>query len=168
MQKIVLPKIGMRTLKTALAIFLCLLLLPGEPFFACLTSVFCIQDTIENSIKMAFTRGIGTILGGVSGLGFLFLFKSTENIITNDRIEQLLYYIVISLGIIFVIYCCNILNTNPAINISCIAFLAVTTAHANADPLNYAVNRITETLLGILIGLLVNRFLLNPSTKKEN
>ena len=44
------PKIGLRTIKSGIAVFLCLLLLPDEPFFACLTAVICLQDTVYNSI----------------------------------------------------------------------------------------------------------------------
>ena len=54
--KFKLPTIGLRTIKTAIAVFLCLLFFPNEPFFACLTSVFCVQDTVSNSIDMAINR----------------------------------------------------------------------------------------------------------------
>ena len=42
MKNLEVPKIGLRTIKTSLSVFLCLVLLPNEPFFACLTvfSVF--------------------------------------------------------------------------------------------------------------------------------
>ena len=51
------PKIGLRTIKSSIAVFLCLLLLPNEPFFACLTAVICLQDTVYNSIDTGINRG---------------------------------------------------------------------------------------------------------------
>ena len=138
MENFKFPKIGLRTIKSGIAVFLCLLLLPNEPFFACLTAVICLQDTVYNSIHMGINRGAGTILGAIFGLIFLILFRSLEN---------------------------NILKRPGAINITCIAFLGVTTAHAYSDPLFYATNRIIETLLGIVISILVNKLITPPPHK---
>ena len=166
-----LPKIGLRTIKSGIAVFLCLVLLPNvlkfpsEPFFACLTAVICLQDTVPNSIDMGINRGAGTIIGAIFGLVFLFVFKSLEIHIPNEVISKLMIYIIISLGIIFMIYICNIIKRPGAISITCIVFLAVTTAHAYKDPLSYAINRIFETLIGIVIAILVNRFITPPPHK---
>lgn len=48
-----LPKVGLRTFKSGLAVFLCLLLIPNEPFFSCLTAVICLGDTVTNSVAQA-------------------------------------------------------------------------------------------------------------------
>ncbi|MBP3888121.1 MAG: hypothetical protein J6F30_10860 [Cellulosilyticum sp.] len=50
------PHIGLRTLKTALGIFLCLLLFPDEPFFACMTVLFCVHNTLDDSIQAGLTH----------------------------------------------------------------------------------------------------------------
>ena len=164
--KITFPKIGLRTIKTAIAVFLCLLLFPNEPFFACMTSVFCVQDTVSNSINMAINRGLGTILGAIIGLTFLILCRFFTYEIDLYPIRKLLVYITIAIGIIVVIYICNLIKKPGAINISCIAFLAVTTVHAFTDPIFYATNRTIETLFGIFIGLLVNKFISPPNSNK--
>ena len=156
------PKIGLRTIKSALAVFLCLLFFPNEPFFACLTTIFCIQDTVSNSVKIAINRGLGTILGASVGLLFLIVCRFLTYNIDIYFIRKPLVYLTIALGIITVIYLCNLINKTGAINISCIAFLAVTTTHAFGHPVQYAVNRTIETLFGILVGLLVNKFILPP------
>lgn len=157
MKKFELPKIGLRTIKTSLAVFLCLVLLPSEPFFACLTSVFCIQDTVGNSLIMGKNRGIGTIVGAFIGLIIMFIFKSLTYNIDSQFLKKLIIYIFIALGIIVVIYSNNLFLKMPgAINIACIAFLAVTTTHAFGHPVYYAVNRTFETLFGIFIGIIVN------------
>lgn len=165
MENFNLPKPGLRTLKTALSVFLCLVLLPNEPFFACLTSVFCLQDTVENSFKMGKNRGIGTLVGAIFGLIIMFIFKAITKNISSVFLSKLIIYIFIALGIILVIYSNNLFLKMPgAINITCIAFLAVTTTHAYADPIYYAVNRTFETLCGIVIAIIVNKTI-NPPHK---
>ena len=82
------PKIGLRTIKSGIAVFLCLLLLPNEPFFACLTAVICLQDTVYNSIHTGINRGAGTILGASFGLVFLFLFKHGMEIVKKFFFAQ--------------------------------------------------------------------------------
>lgn len=156
------PKVGLRTIKSAIAVFICLFLLPNEPFFACLTAVICLQDTVANSIQMGINRGGGTILGGVLGLVFLYFCRFMKFNITNEMVSKLLIYLLISIGIIVVIYTCNVLKRPGAINISCIVFLGVTTAHAYADPLFYATNRTFETIMGILISIVVNKYITPP------
>ena len=159
------PKIGLRTLKTALAIFLCLLLFPDTPFFACITAVFCIQDTVSNSFKMAFVRGFGTIWGGLIGLTFLYICYFIKGLNLPSLLATPIIYGIISLGIIVVIHSLNLLKRPTCITIGCIVFLAITTANADKTPLLYTANRVVETLFGILIGLLVNRFITPPKEK---
>ena len=66
--------------------------IPNEPFFACLTAVICLQDTVKNSIHIGINRGGGTIIGAFSGLIFLFIFRSLENHISNTYISKPLIY----------------------------------------------------------------------------
>lgn len=165
MENLKLPKIGLRTIKSGIAVFFCLLLLPKEPFFACLTAVICLQDTVSNSIHMGINRGGGTIIGATCGLVFLLFFRLLDNTIPNAIIAKILVYTIISVGVILMIYICNLWKRPGAINITCIAFLGVTTAHAHTDPLFYAVNRIIETILGIIISVLVNKLITPPPHK---
>lgn len=150
------PHIGMRTLKTALGIFLCLLISPTEPFFACMTVVFCIQNTVDDSIKLALTRSLGTIIGGIMGLTFLCLCRYVKTLGLPFYVTKLLVYLLISIGIMCTIQSFNLLKRPSWINIGCIVFLAVTTARADSAPVAYTINRIIETLFGMLIGLIVN------------
>lgn len=162
------PKVGLRTIKSAISVFLCLVLFPDMPFFACLTAVICLQDTVSNSIKMGINRGLGTILGGTLGLVFLVFCRRISSTFPTDFLTSLIIYTIVSVGIIVVIYCCNLLNKVGAINVACIAFLGVTTAHAYEDPLNYALNRTIQTLFGILVSILVNKYITPPKEKIHN
>ena len=157
-----IPNIGLRTFKTALSIFLCLLLFPDEPFFACMTVLFCVHNTLDDSIQAALTRGLGTIIGGIMGLIFLTLCRYVETFSLPSFIIRTLVYLLISCGIMLTIHCLNLMKRPAWITIGCIVFLAVTTANADKAPLFYTLNRIIETFFGILIALLVNYFVKPP------
>lgn len=64
-----LPKIGMRIVKSALAVFVCLLidrLRGGMPFYAAIAAILCMQPDVANSLKTAANRVIGTLVGGLA------------------------------------------------------------------------------------------------------
>ncbi len=157
-----LPKIGLRTLKTALAVFLCLLLIPNEPFFACMTAVICLQQTLPHSVQVGVNRALGTIFGGLIGLFFLAICRFINFHYSFAFGKRPLIDLMVALGIIMVIYIFNLLKRPTAIPIACIVFLAITTVNAYKAPFYYALNRTFETLLGIFIALLVNKFIVPP------
>ena len=163
MKNIILPSIGLRTVKTAIVVFLCLTLLSNEPFFACIAGVICLQDTVANSVKMGMNRGTGTLVGAIIGLVFMNLCKLINTLPLNITITNLIDHFIIALGIILVIYSCNLLKKPGAISVACIAFLGVTTTFAMNEPYFYAIHRTFETLCGIFIAILVNKFI-NPPT----
>lgn len=162
-----IPKIGLRTIKTSIAVFLCLFLFPNEPFFACLAAVSCLQDTVSNSVKASINRTTGTLIGALIGLIFLVFCRYFKFNIENEFLSKFLIYLSIAIGIILVIYSCNLVKKPGGINVSCIAFLAITTVHAFGDPIYYALNRIIETIFGVFIALLVNTFIFPLKTPNK-
>lgn len=162
-----LPPIGLRTQKTALAVFLCLLLFPNEPFFACMTSIFCLQNTLEQSYKIGFARTYGTIHGATLGMLFLLFCRIIWATVSSPVLCTLIIYCIIALGIIVVIYTCTLINKHLSIPLACIVFLGITTTHAQTDAFYYGFNRIIETLFGLCIGLLVNKYVTPPQFSEE-
>lgn len=65
---------GLRAVKSALAVFLCLLVsIPlhrESPFFSCIASIVCMQPTWEKSLRTGFHRFYGTVLGGTARVPF--------------------------------------------------------------------------------------------------
>lgn len=64
-----IPRVGMRMVKTALAVAICFFLyvLRGEegvPIFSTIAAIICMQPYAENSIQVSINRIIGTLLGG--------------------------------------------------------------------------------------------------------
>lgn len=72
----VIPGLGQRSLKTALATaMLALLYLPfgGDPTFACIGVIFGMGNGMEDSKKSGGNRLIGTVIGGLLGIGIFWL-----------------------------------------------------------------------------------------------
>lgn len=158
------PKIGMRTIKTAVSVFLCLLLVQivdrENAFYSCVAAVICMQPTIENSFTKGATRIIGTIIGGL--LGALFL------IIGKTYLINTAFMFLIPLGIIIIIEACVYLKQREAVSISCVVYLSIMILHrVSGDYFWYTINRIIDTSIGIIIALAVNRFLKLPEFLKK-
>ena len=75
----VFPGIGMRILKSALAVSLCMVinLLRGDSgivFYSQLAALWCIQMYRSNTISNALQRMIGTVVGALFGLIYLLVY----------------------------------------------------------------------------------------------
>lgn len=147
-----MSRIGMRTMKTALSVFLCIITLNllkiQYPFYACIAAVISMQSSVSDSFITGKNRMIGTSVGALIGLIFA-LIRPENSILTG-------------IGIIAVIYFCNMLNKRSSINIACIVFLAIMTNMKGQNPFAYSVTRLLETFIGIAIAVLVNYLIAPP------
>lgn len=178
MKKIIFPKLGMRIIKTALAVlitmiisdWLLILLLKDKSAFdssvAVVVAIFTIQDNTRNTIKFVGERFLGTILGSV--LGVLLLILLVE--IPMDNItQQVLFYLFSGLGMILVLYVCKMIKMLPLAGLAAFIFLAViynythtpqySSSYTRISPYMATIGRIVETAIGLIIALLVNRFI---------
>lgn len=149
--------IGMRYIKTGLAVTLCILIataLNSEyPFFAAIAAVISMENTVTNSFITGKNRVMGTLVGAVTGL--LLALVLPENAL------------MCGLGVIVIIYICNRMKWNNSISIATIVFLAIMMNLNGNDPLFYSVNRIEDTLLGISVALAVNYLVFPYNTAKQ-
>ena len=150
-----LPKIGMRIVKSAVAVFLCFLidrLRGGVPFYSAIAAILCMQPDVTGSLKVGLNRVVGTLIGGVCGMLTLSLFVR----FLPDP-DSLLRYAVLSLSIIPLIYITVLLRQNSAAYITCVVYLSITVAHGvDLVPYAFALNRVLDTLIGIAVSLGVN------------
>ena len=156
-------KIGMRNIKTTLAVAVCLLLLsPFEdltPVPACFAAIICMQDSVEKTISSSLSRFIGTIVGGIVALTLVSL---NTSILNNRLLLNLLFLI----GITITIYICNIVGHGPASVAACFCLCLVMLSYNDTDRYSYAFIRIGETLLGCVIAIIINIILPNKRKKK--
>lgn len=73
MKKVIFPPIGNRILKSAAGVFLCecVYFLRGRsviPFYSMIAVLWCIQPYTEGTLKMAYQRIVGTLVGALYGL----------------------------------------------------------------------------------------------------
>jgi uncharacterized membrane protein YgaE (UPF0421/DUF939 family) len=98
---------------------------------------------------------IGTIIGGITGGLVLF-------IVTNLGSEDLLIFI-IPLGITLLIYICVNIDMKQSVVICCVVYLSIliTKSHEGGYLL-YTLNRVIDTIAGIMVALLVNKYMHIP------
>ncbi len=149
-------KIGMRTIKTSIAvtisITLAYILKLNSPFFVGVAAIIAMQDNLVDSYRMGRNRVLGTILGAVVGL--LGSLISAGN------------PIIIGIGIIIVIHLCNKLGWNKSISIASIVFISITLNVEEGSELYYSLNRILDTIVGIVVAVIVN-FIISPPLTKD-
>ncbi|GKX68676.1 HAD-IIB family hydrolase [Inconstantimicrobium mannanitabidum] len=153
-----MPKIGMRNLKSAIAVFICFLIYlirgDGIPFYSAIAAILCMQPYVSNSVKVAKNRTIGTFIGGFCGMIVLIIEKHFI-----PKSMPMLQYLLISASIVVVIYITILVKKTTASYISCVVFLSVTVSHGlDVSPYAFALNRILDTLIGIAVSLCVNMF----------
>lgn len=154
-----MPRIGMRILKTSIAVGLCLLIsyvvgIEKPPLAATISTILCMQQHIATSMKISFNRTFGNFVGAFLGLITLYLLW----IINIDDI--LIYYIIVAVLVIPVIYVSLLLKQPETGALSAIAFLCIVISDSSltTTPFNDAIRRALETVMGVGISLTVNNF----------
>lgn len=150
-------KIGMRTVKTAIAvsltIFIAQIIKLKSPFFAGIAAIIAMQSSVAGSFKAGKSRMLGTVLGAALGL-VCSLISPTNPII-------------IGMGVIVIIHLCNVLEWKKSATIAAIVFLSITYNQEPGNRLNYSLYRTLDTFVGIIIATLVNFFILPPNFKDK-
>ena len=146
-------KVGMRTIKTVLAvsftIFISEILKLKSPFFAAIAAILAMQTSVSESLHVGKDRMYGTILGAFIAL--LYTLIAPEN------------PFFIGIGTLIIIYICNLFDWKKSVSISTIVFLSITLNYKEGSRLNYAFFRTLDTLIGLIIGTLINYFIHPPS-----
>ncbi|MBR2062002.1 MAG: HAD hydrolase family protein [Anaerotignum sp.] len=160
-----LPRIGMRMIKTSLAVCICFMIyfLRGEegvPVFSTIAAIICMQPQVENSRQAAFNRIVGTLVGAAFAVAIVYLMREIP---WQYRFFR---YVVISFTIIPVMYMTVLLRKTGATALSAIVLLSICLSNHGQPPIIDAGNRSFETIVGILVSLAVNS--LHLPRKKAN
>lgn len=150
--------IGMRIIKTALAVFICGVIgwlreRDGLNFFSMIAAVICMQKTAEATIRNSFNRVIGTAVGGAFGVAVLFV----ETQLHLQQLFMPLYILVCSVLIVPIIVTTLAIHKPTVTGFTCIVFLGVVIYHVgDASPYTYAMDRLLDTVIGIIVALIIN------------
>ena len=143
--------VGMRTLKTGLAVTLCCILtrfMVDNMFYCATACVVTMQDTIKTSYKMGFQRVFGTLIGGI--VGFLLVLISPAN------------PFLCGLGIMIVIKCCDYFKLSSLV-VSSVTFFSLYLGYIDSAPLVYSIQRVLDTSVGVIMGLIINYSVARPN-----
>ncbi|MDP4126258.1 MAG: aromatic acid exporter family protein [Bacillota bacterium] len=149
-------RFGWRIIKTGIAVTLCVfiahLLHLEYPFYSAIASVIALQATMADSYTQGINRLKGTLVGAITG--YLFALVSVNNPIW------------IGFGVVVTFVILKFMRWHEAMNTSSVMFIAIT-LNLEGNPLNYAVNRLVDTALGIIIAFLVNWLVAPPKYRDE-
>lgn len=155
MRKLEIPKIGMRIIKSAIALFICLVISSMRPnsipTYAALAALIAMQNLDKDSIKIGIDRMQGTIIGGVYGLFALLILQKM-----GVMHHIILTYFIISLMLILLFYITVLIKKSDASYMSSVVFLSIVLAQNTMSPVDFAFNRTLDTLIGVIVGILVN------------
>jgi uncharacterized membrane protein YgaE (UPF0421/DUF939 family) len=154
-----LHAIGMRNIKTALAVLVVLLLYQllhrETTLLAATAAIICMQDSVEKTLRSGLNRLVGTSAGALIGMLLLYCRQAL-----GGNSLSLLF---VPLGIVLIIWFCNFIQKQEATVISCIVLLIIMLEQSPQNPFIYSVNRMLDTLFGIVVAFVINRYICNPS-----
>lgn len=156
------PPVGHRIIKTAVAVFFCLLIyyLRGYrgqtmPVESAITAIVCMQPYVRESRYSALNRTMGTLIGAFWGLAlllFLYWFPAL-----GERLIVL--YLLMATGVLLSLYSTVLLRMPETSALAAIVFLCIVIAFPDIEePLRQAGNRMLDVFTGTLVALVVNEF----------
>ncbi len=146
-----LQKLGMRNIKTGLAVMVCIIVskyMVENPMYSAVACIISMQDTVKGSFKAGFNRIKGTIIGGI--VGYL-------SVLINPGGP-----IFCGLGAMLTIYLCNLLKLNNAITVASVTFVSIHMGIIVSDPARYSIFRVIDTSIGVLVAIVINYLIARP------
>lgn len=151
-------KIGLRTIKTAISVFICLIIMHllnrESPVLACLAVVYCLRTDNNSTINFSIHRLVGTFIG--VGVSLLAIFAQQQ--LGNHIIMKAL---IGSFGIILVIVFSNIFKRPEGIVSGSSTFLIICFNTPFTETFGYATTRLLDVVIGATIAIIIN-YLLPP------
>ncbi|HHU89709.1 MAG TPA: hypothetical protein GXZ22_01460 [Clostridiaceae bacterium] len=151
-------RIGLRSIKTVIAVFICCIIgyLRGViPVQSTIAAILCIKADKKETMETAVTRIVGTLLGGATGvLALIFFLK------VGIPYYSLLFYLILCILLIPVIYIPVKLGWPDATALTCVVYLVVVMGYTGEiTPVQMAVERTVDTLLGVIVAVPLNMIL---------
>ena len=144
-----LPKIhiGLRTLKTAAAITLSMVIVDywgtsaSKLIFAMLGAMAAVQPTFKDSVDSCHAQILGVLFGAIASLALILL--------------PLPDLVSIAMGMVFVITLYHSLHIKYSPSLPCLIVVLLCTT-PDTRPLAYAAERIWDTAIGLSVGMIIN------------
>ncbi len=139
--------VGLRTIKTAVAVIIAMLIVDAygastsKLIFAMLGAMAAVQPTFKESLESCLTQIIGVLFGALMGVVLLMLPISS--------------LAATGIGIVLVITLYNLLHIRFSPSLPCFIVVMLCTT-PGIRPMIYALDRIWDTAIGLGVGMLIN------------
>lgn len=159
------PKFGMRIIKTGLAVFVTAVLYmflgrsDSSVFLALIAGVVSMQDTMGHSVRMGVIRLMGTAIGGIIGIVLTWAIT-----VLNVKEIEFIRAIVLAIGTMLCIVTCVWLDLRDGSVISVVVCQAILIQEPVSHSYIYALNRILDTAIGIVVSVVINVIIRKPPT----
>lgn len=157
-------RLGMRTIKSALAVFLCILFFHvtnrGLPMIAALSAVFSLRQDLTTTVSFGRSRIIGNTIGGFLAI----LYFLVKHFFHNDFLVELF---LLPLLVIIVIVVSDGINNNSGIISAIATLLLIALSIPQGESYLYAIQRVLDTFIGTFIAIGINFFLRPPELEKK-
>ena len=124
---------------------------------AVITTIICMQGTIEKSIESGNSRFVGTLIG--SALGTILL-------IIRQYIPFAFAGILLApLGTMLLIMLCSTIKMSDSIIIASVALITIVMGQNVGSPIMYGLNNLLDTFVGITVALVINLLIFRRDSK---
>ena len=156
------PPLGMRIVKTGIAVFICLIIfLLLDIFFgydenvgaSIIAAIICMQPFVEDSRSFARDRILGTVLGAMWSLIFLLLMRYVPII----NLGMLAVYIVMALFVIMALYSTVLIKKTSVASLVTITMMCAINSYPDVSaPLTQTLTNLAATIIGTTVAIFVN------------
>lgn len=141
-------RVGMRIIKTVVAVFLCgvlAFLRDTSALYSMFAALFCVQRSAGKTIESSINRALGTLIGGVVGMLTVYAMDAL-NILHID----LLRYFLMSLLLIPVIEFCLIIKKPDCAGMACMVVMCLVVDPGDKPAID-SIERVFETAVGVAL-----------------
>ncbi|MDT2011594.1 hypothetical protein CKN73_02090 [Carnobacterium divergens] len=153
-------RLGMRTIKTGIAVAVCILLFHysgrGTAMIASLSAVFALRQDMETTVKFGKSRILGNTLGALLAALFILLYRSSGNLFILEVIG-------VPVAVMLIIVICDGINYNSGIIGAIATLLIIYFSIPPNETIIYALERVFDTFIGTFVAVAVNHLIKVPA-----
>ncbi|SJZ75300.1 Aromatic acid exporter family member 1 [Pilibacter termitis] len=157
-------RLGMRTVKTGVAVFFCILLFGllqrGNPMIACIAAVFSLRQDFTTSVSFGKSRIIGNTVGGACAVLYFLIAEHFQR-------HFLVQLFILPFFIVVCISFSNGIKNNAGIIASVATLLMISLNIPENETISYAFQRVLDTFIGTFIAILMNITMREKAEQEE-
>ncbi|KAF1304043.1 FUSC family protein [Enterococcus saccharolyticus] len=151
-------RIGLRTIKTGLSVFICILisiLLQRDTYVVmALTAIFTLREDMVNTLKFGKHRVVGNTFGALFSIIAIFLF----HLVGDGKSVQLLVMPLLIIGMISLL---SHFGYQEGTVGACATLLTILFMVPETESYQYAFARVVDSFIGMVVAIGVNQLLPN-------